>query len=487
MLEFSKKKISDIKADMAVLFACEDMAPYEQDDAGKIVKRSLEYTEFAGKAEKEIMFYDLSGMTSERVLVCGLGRAEDVDAEVLRAAAGRAVKKAISMKLSSIAICVPGIDFENSKESASRPVMEGACLANQCINDFREKKEDKALAKIIICTESDAGADEGLAKLVSTICNGTMLARTWVSMPSNEKRPDRFARMIKKAASSDAIKVRVLDEKELKEEGMNAILAVGAGSSRKPRMVILEYRPDGRKQHVALVGKGVTFDSGGINLKSASGIANMKMDMSGAAAAAASVITAARIGIPCWITAVIPIVENMPSGNATRPGDIIKTYSGKTVEIDNTDAEGRLILADALAYAEKNYEPDIIFDIATLTGACMVALGEKIAGLFCHDDDLAGRMLDSANRTHERCWRMPLPMDYKKLLKSDFADIKNISSSSYGGAITGALFLNEFVQTDKWCHIDIAGPAYSKKGGDYTIPGGTGFGVRLLVDFLEGI
>jgi leucyl aminopeptidase len=211
----------------------------------------------------------------------------------------------------------------------------------------------------------------------------------------------------------------------------------------------------------------------------------MKLDMSGAAAVAATLITVAKLKSKVKVIGVIPIVENMPSGSASRPGDIVKSYDGKTVEIGNTDAEGRLILIDAISYAVKKYKPQILIDIATLTGACVVALGEKIAGAFSFDDKLAEDIIFSGEKTHERCWRMPLPKDYKELLKSDFADLNNMSSTRYGGAITAALFLSEFVGDTRWAHIDIAGPAYAKKESAYCGAGGTGFGVRLLVDLLE--
>ncbi|NOY68860.1 MAG: leucyl aminopeptidase [Deltaproteobacteria bacterium] len=488
MLKISRKDIAAVKTDMAVLFVSENKSLYKGSATADLVKRAKTYPEFDGKAGSELLFYDISGVAAGRVLFCGLGKAKDINSESLRAAAGRAVKKGIGMKLSSIALCVPEVDLPDPEELPSAgPVMEGACLANHCFDHYRGKKEQKPFKKIVICGDSGAGVIDDLASRISLICKGTLLAREWVSMPSNDKRPDLFARSIVKASAKEELKAVVMDDRDMKKNGMHAILAVGAGSSRRPKMVVLEYSPKSWNKSVVLVGKGVTFDSGGINLKPSSGISEMKMDMAGAAAVAATVITAARLNYGCRITGVMPIVENMPSGDATRPGDIVKTYSKKTVEIDNTDAEGRLILADALSYAEKEYKPDMIIDMATLTGACVVALGEKLAGVFSPDEDLSAGIVDSSKRTHERCWNMPLPEDYKKLLKSDFADIKNVSSTRWGGAITAALFLSEFVKTKKWCHIDIAGPAYAAKGGDYAGPGGTGFGVRLLLDFLEGV
>jgi leucyl aminopeptidase len=249
-------------------------------------------------------------------------------------------------------------------------------------------------------------------------------------------------------------------------------------------MIILEHTAPGAGSTLALVGKGVTFDSGGINLKTTEAIGHMKSDMAGGAAVAAACICAAKLKPVINVIGLIPLVENMPSGSATRPGDIIRTYSGKTVEVGNTDAEGRLILADALAYSVKRYQPEIMIDLATLTGACVVALGERIAGVFTRDDDLGAAICAAGEKTSERCWRMPLAEEYKEMLRSDLADISNMPSKRWGGAITAGLFLAEFATSPRWAHIDIAGPAYAEKAGAYSGPGGTGFGVRLLVNLL---
>jgi leucyl aminopeptidase len=279
--------------------------------------------------------------------------------------------------------------------------------------------------------------------------------------------------------------VQVFNQRLLQQKKFGALLAVAAGSDNTPRMVVLEYGSRGAKQTVALVGKGVTFDSGGLNIKTGASIADMKSDMAGAAVVAATLSTCAQLKTKLHIIGAIPIVENMPSGKATRPGDIVRSHAGKTIEIGNTDAEGRLILVDAMSYVIKKYSPHILIDVATLTGACVVALGEKMAGVFSNDDDLATALIASGEKTHERCWRMPLPEDYKELLKSDFADINNMPSARWGGAITAALFLSEFTADTRWAHVDIAGPAYAKKEDTYCGPGGTGFGVRLLCDFLQ--
>jgi leucyl aminopeptidase len=306
-----------------------------------------------------------------------------------------------------------------------------------------------------------------------------------VSTPSNDKTPEKLTRSITTTAEKAGLAVHILREKELKQKKFDALLAVAAGSHSKPSLVVLERKVKGAKKTVALIGKGVTFDSGGLNLKTGASMSGMKADMSGAAAVAATLITAARRTMKINIIGAIPIVENMPSGRASRPGDIVKSHSGKTVEIGNTDAEGRLIIIDAMSYVIKKYKPHTLIDLATLTGACVVALGEKIAGVFSNDDKLARAIVESGQKTRERCWHMPLPDDYKPLLKSDFADLNNIGNTRWGGAITAGLFLSEFVKDTRWAHIDIAGPAYAEKESAYCGPGGTGFGVRLLVDLIE--
>jgi leucyl aminopeptidase len=351
---------------------------------------------------------------------------------------------------------------------------------------YKAEKKQKPVKEIGFFTDwKTAEQHRNLARRVEDICSSALLAREWVSMPSNDKKPPVLAEMMKKEAEKANLKVTLLDEKQLKQQKFGALLAVARGSESPPRLLILEYRVPRAKKTIAFVGKGVTFDSGGINIKPSAGMDEMKTDMAGAAAVAAALIAVSRMKPKVNVVGVMPLVENMPSGSATRPGDVVKSLSGKTVEIGNTDAEGRLILIDALAYTIKKYKPNTIIDLATLTGACVVALGDKIAGVFSPNHELAKAIVVAGNETGERCWEMPMPEDYKELLKSDIADINNMSSSRYGGAITAALFLADFTGDARWAHIDIAGPSYSKKPDAYGSAGGTGFGVRLLCEVLE--
>lgn len=475
------------KTDILVLVGFEDEAAYRDPQLQELADRARDWPEFSGKSGDEVIFYDMQGVRAERVLVLGLGKSADAERETLRKACGRAVNRAISAELESLLICIPGPAGKVADmESAAEAMMEGAVLANYRFDLYKKEKKHKPIKK----TEFYVGGGfenqaRNVAEKTEIICQGTHLARDWVSMPSNDKRPARFARSIVKAAEKEPLETVVLDTADLKKNRMRALLSVASGSSSRPQMVILDYRPESWEKSIVLVGKGVTFDSGGINIKPAGGLEGMKQDMAGAAAVAATLISAARAGFSQRLVGVAPLVENMPSGTAYRPGDIVKTASGKTVEIGNTDAEGRMILADALDYAINQYSPDLVIDLATLTGACIVALGEKIAGVFSSDSELSGLIVESGQKTHERCWSMPMPEDYREMLKSDFADIRNVGKDRWGGAIAAALFLSEFTRGKRWAHIDIAGPAYSSKADDYCRPGGTGFGVRLLMDLIE--
>ena len=487
MLAFASADLKKVSIETLIIPVCADKKIHTDRAIIATLKKVKKLKEFRGEKDEEIVLYKPSGLAVNRVIFFGLGKLNGVDLETLRAMAGKAVKKCIKMKLAAVHFLVPrsqkmGLDQPQILEG----LMEGICLGNHLFDKYLEEKKQKSLKKAYLLVEDEAAKKFGrLPSRVEAICTGTALARDWVSMPPNDKRPEQFANLIVSQARKVKLTARIMQERELKQKKFGALLAVGAGSQSRPRMVVMEYKVKGARKTIALVGKGVTFDSGGINLKPSTSMDDMKMDMSGAAAVAATLITIAKLKPRVNVIGVVPIVENMPSGSASRPGDIIKSYSGKSIEIGNTDAEGRLILVDAMAYVSRKYKPQTLIDLATLTGACVVALGEKIAGVFSEDDALAEAIVASGKKTHERCWRMPLPQDYKEQLKSDFADISNMGSTRWGGAITAALFLSEFVKDIRWAHIDIAGPAYAKKGNAYCTAGGTGFGVRLLCDLID--
>jgi leucyl aminopeptidase len=451
-----------------------------------IVAKAAGLEEFTRDKDQQVLLYDLPGTKVRRAWLGGLGTLDELCAERLRVFAGQAVKAALKAKQTRITIALPLVPIPKlERRETAKVLLEGAFLANHTFEKYKGTPKNECLEAIdLLVSPAEAKSFKPLLVEVDAVCSGTLLAREWINTPSNEKTPLQFARLIEDAVAGLNVKHSRLDHARLKKENFGALLAVGAGSSHPPCLVELVYAPAKADRTVVLVGKGITFDTGGLNLKPSDSMATMKSDMSGAAAVAAALTAIARLKPKARVVGILPLVENMPSGQATRPSDIVVSRSGKTIEIGNTDAEGRLILADAMDYARKKYRPDTMIDIATLTGACVVALGDKMAGLFSPDDALAEEIAAAGRRTHERCWRMPLPEDYKELLKSDPADINNLPSTRNGGAITAALFLSEFVGDTRWAHIDIAGPAFSKKGSDYCGPGGAGFGVRLLCDWI---
>ncbi len=487
MIKFTTASVEKLKIEILAIPVCEDSQIHENTGIQALISQALALKEFAGEKEQQLMLHHLAGGNIQRCLSMGVGPQAKLSAETLRAFAGLAVQAAIKAKCRKLVVAVP---VAPSPDIAPREVitalMEGAILGNHIFDPYKEKRTQTPLKQIaLLMPAATARRYKSLIAPVTAVCRAATLAREWVSTPANDKVPARLAKVIAAAAKECGLQVSVLDPAQLKKKKMGALMAVAAGSHNPPRLVEIKHAPKGARKTIVLVGKGVTFDTGGINLKPAAGLNIMKIDMSGAAAVAAAMTAIHALKLKHRVVGVTPLVENMCSGKAIRPGDIVTSYSGKTVEIGNTDAEGRLILIDAMAYAIKKYKPDVVIDLATLTGACVVALGGKIAGVFSPDDALAEAILASGEATHERCWRMPLPEDYKGLLKSDLADINNLPSSRYGGAITAALFLSEFVGGTRWAHIDIAGPAFDKKAGPYCSAGGTGFGVRLLCDLIQ--
>ena len=487
MLTVKTADLKKTKIDTLAVPVCQDKNIYKDAGLKAAAKKALSLKEFSGKKDETLTLYNFPGIKARRVIFWGLGKLKKIDRETLRTMAGKTVKGCLQKVPANLWFAVPEAKI-NGLETSSvlKAMQEGAYLGNHLFDKYKGNKKKRPLKHINFQVAADAARKlRPISKRVATVCEGTTLAREWINIPSNDKTPEKLTRMITGRAKKQGLKVRVLNETQLKQQKFGALLAVAAGSQSKPSLVILEHKVPGAKKTIALVGKGVTFDSGGLNIKTGNSMAAMKADMSGAAAVAATLISASKIKSKFNLIGAIPIVENMPSGKATRPGDIIRSYAGKTIEIGNTDAEGRLILIDAISYVAKTYQPQFLIDVATLTGACVVALGEKMAGVFSNDDKLARAIIAAGEKTHERCWQMPLPEDYKELLKSEFADISNIGSTRWGGAIAAALFLSEFTGDTPWAHIDIAGPAYHSTESAYCGAGGTGFGVRLLAELLE--
>ncbi len=409
---------------------------------------------------------------AKSVVFVGLG--DEATFETIRSAMGNAVRV---VKTGRAVTNLNQISIDGS----TRAVVEGAALGGYQFRAY--KTEDEGLS--IETLELIDGDDEAIAETLA-MTEATNLARDWVNTPALDKAPEALAERIREAASAAGLTVEVWEEDRIIDEKLGALLGVAAGSDRPPRLVVLEYQPEGATSHLGLVGKGITFDSGGLSIKTAQFMEEMKDDMSGAAVVTGATIAIARMALPIRVTTVVPLTDNAVGGKATRPGDVLRPVAGPTIEVLNTDAEGRLILADGLGVVRR-YEPDLIIDVATLTGAAHVALGDKIAAVFASDSEVAAAVLAAAARAGEHFWEMPLFKEYKKSIESDIADIKNISGSRYGGAITAALFLSHYVDDVDWAHLDIAGPARTRETSGDQVKGASGIGVRTLVELARSL
>jgi leucyl aminopeptidase len=424
--------------------------------------------------------------TASLVLVIGLGPAEKVTLETVRRGAGTAARNAT--KNASIAVIVPGdLPSEASAAERAQAVTEGAGLGAYAFTTYRSKPTDVPSVRSVSvvagegleAAELQAGVDRGVVTV-----RAVSLARDLVNTPPMDKRPPALAEKVGELVSDAGVQIEVLDEQALADGGFGGILGVGQGSSAPPRLVQLTYDPDGASGHVMLVGKGITFDSGGLSLKPSNSMSTMKSDMSGAAAVVGVMTVLRDLDVKVKVTGLLALAENMPSGTATRVSDVLTHRGGKTVEVMNTDAEGRLVLGDALAYAAES-EPDAIIDLATLTGAQIVALGNKISALMGNNDELVTEVKASADRAGEQVWHLPLPEEYADHLRSEVADFKNIGKPMQAGTLIGGLYLSKFVGDVPWVHLDIAGPSFSEEGDSwYTPKGGTGAGVRTVLSLL---
>ncbi|MDF3297187.1 leucyl aminopeptidase [Streptomyces tropicalis] len=431
-----------------------------------------------------------SGFKSPLVLAVGLGAQPEKDAEygaeTLRRAAGAAARALAGVKKAGFAL--PLADAADAGALA-----EGALLGAYAFDTYKENGKDSRakngrapLAEVALLGGKPRDkAYKAAVERAAAVCEELNRARDLINMPPNDLYPASFAAIAQGAAKEHGLKVQVLDEKALTKGGYGGILGVGAGAAAAPRLVKLSYTHSKAKKHLALVGKGITYDSGGISLKPAGHNETMKCDMSGAAAVFAAVVAAARLGLEVNVTGWLALAENMPSGSATRPGDVLRMYSGKTVEVLNTDAEGRLVMADAL-WAASLEKPDAIVDVATLTGAMMLALGSRTFGIMANDEAFRGAIHEAAEEVGEDAWPMPLPEHLRKGMDSPTADIANMGERMGGGLVAG-LFLREFVgEGITWAHLDIAGPAFNEQGPfGYTPKGGTGSAVRTLVRLAE--
>lgn len=435
---------------------------------------------FEGKEGEVAVFPSLDARPFTHVVLAGLGEAKQIGAEAVRRGVAAAVATARQKKWRCLVVA------EGPKGGMNWPAAaEAAVLADYSFSYATEKREESGLRDLFLGVRP-ATAQRRLVEVSRVMAEATCFARDLANEPANVATPTYLAEQAKAISKrSSSIKVRVFHRAKLKEMGMNALLAVAQGSQEEPCLIVLEHRARQRGPWHAIVGKGITFDSGGISIKPSRAMDEMKYDMSGAAAVLGTFHALAKHPLPINVVGIAACTENLPSGTAQRPGDIIRSYSGKTIEVLNTDAEGRLVLADALAYAEKTYNPKAMVDLATLTGACVVALGHHAAGVLGTSEDLIEKLRRAGEETGERLWPLPLWAEYEKEVKSRIADVKNISERG-AGTVAGAAFLKAFVARTPWAHLDIAGTAWDMRGYPYIPRGATGFGVRLLYRWLQG-
>jgi len=443
----------------------------------------LEREGYKGEAGEVVSLpaYDRLGGT-RTVMLVGLGAVEDATPATFRKAGAAVVRRAGKAETLYAAVAA------NASPRELAAFCEGALLAYYTFTEHKSDPKPPTLRSIVVGVRKPGAKLTDALERAKHRAAATVLVRDLANAPSLDKTPAWLAKEAQRVGKASGVAVSVMEPAELRERGFGGVLAVGSGSTRPPRLIRMDYDPPGKaKARVLLVGKGITFDTGGLSIKPNDGMAAMKTDMAGGAAVIATMQALPALGLPVRVTGLVPAAENMPSGSACRPGDVIRHYGGRTVEVLNTDAEGRLVLADALAYGIEQTDPDYVVDLATLTGAIGIALGKRIAGLFANDDRLAAALLKAADEAGERFWRMPLVEDYRRDLDSPVADMKNIGGKFGGGSITAALILRDFGDGRRWAHMDIASAARADGDEDEISKGATGFGVRTLLTWLESL
>lgn len=437
--------------------------------------------DFSGKEGETALLYTHGAISAPRLLLVGLGERSSFTTEKLRRAAATTAREARSLKVQDTAFTLPSPEGASIGDAA-RAAAEGATLGLYRFTRYQTKEEqDKDPESFELVTEEDEEAASWGAEAGEKLAAGTMLARDLANEPSNAATPDHLAQSARGISERHGMSVTVLDRAGIEDEGMNGLATVGRSAANEPRFIVLEHRGGGDSAPVVLVGKGVTFDSGGISIKPSSGMEDMKFDMGGGAAVLGAMEAVGAMELPLNVVALVPATENLPGGDAFKPGDVLTLHSGKTAEIISTDAEGRLILADALSYARR-YEPAVVVDCATLTGACLVALGDHASGLMGNDEDLIAEVQAAGETAGERAWPLPLFDEYTEQITGDTADIKNTGGRN-AGVLTAGAFLKEFAGEYSWAHLDIAGTAWGK-AGLYTTKGATGVPTRLLAELL---
>lgn len=452
----------------------------------KVARQVMDEGDFKADYQELVPLHHPNGVKECRwMLLVGLGEEEKVTHNKIRKAVGSAARHALRKGWKKVGIVSPSTSSLDHDE-VQVAVLEGALLADYDFSAYKGKPEPKRLERVEVFTNGDdTRKSRRRLPLVQAGVEACHRVRDLAATPAADMHPEAFVEAARKLAKAHKLGIEVLGPEELAAQNFNCVLAVGRGSEHGPRVVKLEYKPKEKpRKHIVLVGKGVCFDSGGYSLKDASGMETMKDDMTGAAVVLATLAACAQVEAPVAVTGIVGLVENLVSGDAYKPGDVLRSRSGKTVEVLNTDAEGRLVLADLLHYACE-LRPDHLVDLATLTGACVVALGDGVSGVMGADQRLVERLLDAGAATGEYLWQLPLVEEYREQLKSKVADLKNITGTRWGGAITAGLFLKEFVSVDSWAHVDLSS-CWSSSERDYRPHGPSGEGPRWLLDWIHG-
>jgi leucyl aminopeptidase len=483
--------IVDIKAGAIVVNHFEGVKRPEGDTAAVdkalegAISQLIKQGDIKGKLNETTILHSMGKLPASRIVVTGLGKKKELNLNKVRGAVAETCRYLRGKGVTTVAAVVPGVGINGIKnDDAVQALTEGALLGLYTFRKHITNKENNLgeIKELMIVGKEKRQIEKAITrgKIMAEAANW---ARDMVNEPANFMTPTQMAEAARQLAKKYGLKVEVFEKDKMKEMGMGGLLGVSQGSQQPPRFIVLSYSGrDSKEVDLVLCGKGITFDSGGIDIKPSEGMEDMKGDMAGGASVMATLMALAQLKPKINVTALVPATENMPSGTAMKPGDIIAAMNGKTIEVLNTDAEGRLILADALSYAAR-LKVKAIIDVATLTGACHVALGSLCSGAFSNNQALADKIIAAGNATGELMWQLPMYDEYKEQLKSDVADIKNIGNR-WGGAITGAKFLEEFVDKTPWVHLDIAGTYYTDKEKGYIIKGGTGVPVRTLVSLI---
>jgi len=485
--------IARIEADAIIVNFFEGMEHPEGDTAtldealGGTISQLISQGEIKGKLNQISIIHSLGKLPAARVVVAGLGKKEELTPDKVRGAVAETCRLLRQKNVDSIATIAQGAGIAGiTTEGAAQAITEGALLGVYSFRKHLTKEPEYGEIKEL----SIVDADETKLPALEQGCNkgrilaeATNLARDMVNEPANYMTPSNMAEMATKLADTYGLELSILEREQMQEMGMGALLGVAQGSRQPPKFIVLNYRAgDFKEPDIALIGKGITFDSGGISIKPSEGMGDMKGDMAGGAAVMAAISAIAQLKPKINVMALVPATENLPDGNALKPADVVTAMSGKTIEIISTDAEGRLTLADALGYAKK-HGAKLVVDVATLTGACRVALGDVCTGAFGNNQELVDKVLAAAAEAGELTWQMPMYDEYKELNKSEVADIKNVGGR-YGGAITAAKFVAEFADDTPWVHLDIAGTSMTDKEKNYKVKGATGVPVRTLVNLV---